>query len=114
MASDGTAIAVTATMEGPATFELCYDDVLVTLRTRQAVGDDYAVFIRLWPELGIDDPLPTPEHFAKQIAPGALIAELDGQAVGYSFGRTLTQVAHLATIMVDADYRKRGVGRVLR
>lgn len=81
--------------------------------TRRAQADDYSVFTRLFPELGIDDPLPDQERFRTSIMADALIAEIDGRPVGYGMCRALADVGHVGHVIVDPAHRRKGVGQAL-
>jgi GNAT superfamily N-acetyltransferase len=83
------------------------------VRTRPARADDYQVFAQLFPELGIDDALPDQKRFTESIMPDALIAEIDGVAVGYARGRKLDETGHVVHIIVAPSHRQRGVARAL-
>lgn len=83
------------------------------VRTRPAGPEDYPVFSRLFPELGVDDALPERERFVSEIMPNALIAEIEGEAVGYSSGRALAETGYVIHVIVDPSHRQRGVARTL-
>jgi GNAT superfamily N-acetyltransferase len=82
-------------------------------RVRPAKASDYPTFVELWPELGIDDPMPDAETFASRLVKDTLIAELDGRGVGLVRGPLLEEVGHIAQLMVSPTARRRGIGRAL-
>jgi GNAT superfamily N-acetyltransferase len=83
------------------------------LPVRPATSDDHAVFARLFPELGVSDPLPTPEQFAARMVPRMVVLEDAGGAVGYAFWQVYGRTAHVVQVVVDPRARGRGAGRAL-
>ncbi len=85
----------------------------MSFSVRDASAEDYPVFARLFPALGTDDPLLTPDEFASRMVPTAIIVE-DGQMpVGYSFWQIYGPRAHVVHVVVDEGTRSRGAGRAL-
>lgn len=88
-----------------------------TLRVRPAAAADYPTFVRLFPELGLDDPIVEEDKFAREIVPAALIAERDAQgsrvAVGYAHFRILNDVVYVRHLISAPEARRCGVGRLL-
>jgi GNAT superfamily N-acetyltransferase len=84
-----------------------------TLTIRGARADDHGTFAKLVHELGVDDPVPTPERFAGEMIRTMLIAERDGCSVGYAFFRPMKEVVHLAHLVAAPEARREGVGRAL-
>ncbi len=80
---------------------------------RDARPEDHTTFARLVPELGVDDPVPTPERFAGEMIRTMLIAERDGRALGYTFFKPMKDVVHLVHLVSAPDARRVGVGRAL-
>ncbi|MEZ4452175.1 MAG: GNAT family N-acetyltransferase [Nannocystaceae bacterium] len=74
---------------------------------------DYPVFAALFPELESGDPTPGEGYFADKIAPQAVVAELDGQVVGYSFFQVFVDEGYIRHLAVDRRVRGRGIGRAL-
>lgn len=74
-----------------------------TLRVRPAAAADYPTFVRLFPELGVDDAIMAETRFATEIVPTALVAELDTQggraAVGYAHFQIMRDVAYVRHLM---------------
>jgi GNAT superfamily N-acetyltransferase len=89
----------------------------VSFRVRDATVDDYPVFVRLFPELGVEDPVLTPEQFATRMLPRVVIVESDGAgaspSVGYASWNVYGRLAHLGNIVVDPSARGQGAGRAL-
>jgi ribosomal-protein-alanine N-acetyltransferase len=84
----------------------------MTLSIRDATRADYDVFARLFPELGVPDPLLTADQFAERMLPSVVIAE-DPRPVGYAHWRFYGATAHVVHVIVDPGARRRGVGRLL-
>jgi GNAT superfamily N-acetyltransferase len=80
---------------------------------RDAVDADYGVFARLFPELGVDDPLASHEQFAARMLSRTVILEEDGRARGYAFWQAYGATAHVVHVVVDPLARGRGAGRSL-
>lgn len=83
------------------------------LRIRPARADDHAAYARLFPELGVDDPIWSVEKFAADMAPTTLVAETDGRVVAYLFFQVLTGVGYVRHLAVEPAARRRGIGRAL-
>jgi len=80
---------------------------------RHARSDDYAAFVALFRELGIDDPIPTPEYWRDTLAPEALVVERDGAVVGVTTYYRLARAGHVRHLAVDPGARRRGVASEL-
>ncbi len=76
---------------------------------RPAVAGDHATFVRLFPELGVDDPPWDQARFIEEMMPFTLIAGDGGYAYYVIFGQNL----HVRQIVVAPEARRRGVGRAL-
>lgn len=83
------------------------------LETRDATPGDFDAFLRLAPELGVDDPAPSLERWTDLILPTMMVAERAGEVVGYTYHRILEGVAHLYNIVSAPSARRTGVGRAL-
>lgn len=83
------------------------------MRVRKAHAGDYAAFARLFPELGIDDPIPDAGVFEREMMATTLMAELDGHVVGLASYQVLSGTGHLRIIITAKDVRRKGVGRML-
>ena len=84
-----------------------------TTSVRPATPADHVHFARLVPELAVDDPVPDAEWFAREIVPLMIVAERDGDAIGYAFYRLLEGTAHLIHLVVDPKARRTGAGSLL-
>ncbi|PCC69913.1 Acetyltransferase (GNAT) family protein [Nannocystis exedens] len=82
----------------------------MALAHRPAVDGDYAIFARLFPELDTGDPIPSPAHWAAEIAPNTWLFEQDGAAVGYLFFERLEGVGYIRHVVVAPEHRGRGLG----
>lgn len=80
---------------------------------RAARADDYGAFVRIFPELGVDDPIVSAERFAREMTPTTFVAESDGEVIGYVFFQLLSGVAYVRHVAVSPSARRRGVGRAL-
>jgi GNAT superfamily N-acetyltransferase len=83
------------------------------LTLRDATAEDYPVFARLFPALGVDDPVLTPDQFAARMLPTVIVAEETGAPIGYAFWQIQGPRAHLVHLVVDERARSRGAGRAL-
>ncbi|APR88460.1 Acetyltransferase, GNAT family protein [Minicystis rosea] len=83
------------------------------LELRPALDADYDAFLRLFPQLGTDDPIRTRDRFAREMRATTLVAEHEGRVVGYSFYELLAGVGYVRHVVVDAECRGLGVGRAL-
>ena len=86
---------------------------MTTITIRTARTDDHETVAKLVPELGVDDPPPSPEDFAADWMPTTLIAERDERSLGYALFRPMKEVVHLANLVAAPDARRQGVGRAL-
>lgn len=73
---------------------------------------DYATFVRLLPELAVDDPTPSPEAFERDLLPTMLIAE-DEAPLGYLYYQVLTGVTYVRQVVVAPGARGQRVGERL-
>jgi GNAT superfamily N-acetyltransferase len=80
---------------------------------RSATVDDYKPFVRLFPELEVDDPVPSRERWEQELAPDALVIEAGGEVIAYSIARALDRIGYVSQVVVDPSWRGRGVGRAL-
>lgn len=80
---------------------------------RAAAAPDYATFVRLFPELGVDDPVPSPAQFEARMLPRMVVLEDGGEALGYGFWQAYGRTAHVVQIVVDPRARGRGAGRAI-
>lgn len=83
------------------------------MRVREASDGDYEAYSRLFPELGLGDPLPDFDRFQREIAPHAWICESDGAAVGYALHFIMGGTIFVRNVVTAPSMRGRGVGRLL-
>ena len=80
---------------------------------RQATAEDQLLYLRLLPELRVDDPPPDATKWVGELAACTLIAERGGESVGACTFVTLEGNGHVRALMVDPRTRRFGVGRSL-
>jgi GNAT superfamily N-acetyltransferase len=83
-----------------------------SVRVRPACADDYEHFVRLVPELGVEDPIPDAERWALAFMPDTIILELDGIVSAYARAQTLENVGYVRHLVVAPQARRRGMGRL--
>jgi GNAT superfamily N-acetyltransferase len=86
---------------GPAPFDV-----------RQAVSEDYALFVRFFAAFGASSPLPDLDWWAATCRDACFIEERGG-AIGYGLAHKLADSAYVMHVAVDASARHRGVGRAI-
>lgn len=77
---------------------------------RPARDRDHGLYLRLFAELGVDDPPADAERWAVELAPDAHVLEHDGEAVGYVLVQILDGVGYVRHVVVDPAARGRGFG----
>jgi GNAT superfamily N-acetyltransferase len=81
---------------------------------RPATSEDYPHFVRLFPELGVPDPVPTQASWDEDLSRRALfLVAPDGSVVGYGLWALLESAGHVLHVIVDPAWRQRGVGAAL-
>lgn len=81
---------------------------------RPATSADYPHFVRLFPELGVPDPVPTQARWDEDLAPRALfLAAPDGAVVGYGLWALQGNTGYVIHVITDPALRQRGVGAAL-
>lgn len=80
---------------------------------RPARVDDYPAFVRLFPELAVDDPTPSAARWAAEFVPGAIVVEEDGAVLAYTWVQELGDTGYVRHVVVAPDARGRGLGRAL-
>lgn len=86
----------------------------LTKRVRPAEPADHREFVRLFPELAVDDPVKDAGRFAAEIMPGALMAEAeDGRVVGYTYFQLIEDLAYVRHIVCAPEARRAGVATAL-
>ncbi|WP_240359058.1 GNAT family N-acetyltransferase [Pyxidicoccus trucidator] len=73
--------------------------------------EDHALFIRLFAELGVDDPPPPPPVWESELAPLTVFAEGRGGVVAYAMTESLGEVGYVGQLVVDPSARGQGLGR---
>jgi GNAT superfamily N-acetyltransferase len=82
-------------------------------RLRPATPADYEAYVRLFPELGVDEPPASRERWISDLQPWTSVAERDGQVVGYCYCQMLGDSAYVRNVAVAASVRRAGIGRAL-
>jgi len=85
----------------------------VAVVIRRASIDDYPTFTRLFPDLGIDDPIPGRDAWATGYVPFTLIAHADADTLGFAFTQEYADTGYVRNVVVATEARRRGVGRAL-
>jgi GNAT superfamily N-acetyltransferase len=80
---------------------------------RPATRADYPTFKRLFPELGVDDPIPSVDDFEADVVPTMLMADKDGVAAGLAWSRPGPEVTHLRVLITAPEARCFGIGKEL-
>ena len=80
---------------------------------RRASADDYPAFVRLFPELLVDDPVPGLDTWTSVLAPSTWIAARDGEVLGYCFFQEYAETGYVRNVVVAKAARRSGVGRAL-
>ncbi len=83
------------------------------LAIRPASGGDYAAFASLFPELGVDDPVPPRQIWESVLAPYTLVAVAGEDVVGYCFFQEYEDTGYIRHLVVAPRAQRRGVGRAL-
>ncbi len=83
------------------------------LTIRPATAADFALHVRLMPELEVDDPPPVREKWVADQCALTLVAELAGVGVGTCFWQRLDGSGYVRQLIVAPEARRHGVGRVL-
>lgn len=83
------------------------------LHARPAAAADHPHFARLFPELGVDDPIPPPDRWAEVYAPDILFFEDRGEVAAYAHFQVLQGVGYVRNVVVDPRRRGQGLGRAV-
>lgn len=83
------------------------------LVVRKASAEDYGAFSRLFPELLVDDPVPSAAVWASLLLPTTWVAVRDEQVVGYCYFQEYEETGYVRNIVVAPAARGSGVGRAL-
>lgn len=85
----------------------------MTVEVRAAIAADYEAYARLFGELGIDDPVPSRERFASDLARRIIVATAGGDVVGYLLFEILDDTGYVRNVVSDPAHRRGGVGVAL-
>jgi ribosomal protein S18 acetylase RimI-like enzyme len=81
---------------------------------RAAKASDYPAFERLFPELGVHEPLMPPARFETELVPTTLVAEAAGaHVVGYTYFQVMGTMAYVRHLVVAPAARRQGIARLL-
>ena len=80
---------------------------------RRATPDDYPAFIRLFPELQVDDPVPALDRWAAALVPSTWIAARDIEILGYCYCQEYAETGYVRNVVVAPTARRSGVGHAL-
>jgi GNAT superfamily N-acetyltransferase len=83
------------------------------VEVRAATADDHDAYAALFPELGVDDPVPSRSRFVDEVVPRALVATEGGAVVGYATYEVLAELGYVRNLVTDPAHRRRGVGGAL-
>jgi len=82
----------------------------MTFTTRPAIEADYSTFLRLFPELQVEDPVPTLDAFRDRMVSRTLVLERANEPAGYAYYLVYGTTLHVGHVVVDPAYRKVGGG----
>jgi len=80
---------------------------------RRVVVGDYDAYAAMFLELGVDDPTPSAERFASELARDILICERDGAPIGYVSYDRLAGNGFIRNLVVVREARGAGGGAQL-
>ena len=80
---------------------------------RRATPGDYPSFARLFPELLVDDPVPTAEIWASTFVPSTWVAVRGPQVLGYCYCQKYAASGYVRNVVVAPQARRAGMGREL-
>ena len=83
------------------------------LAVRDATPADYDAYSRLFPELGVDDRLPSQQRFPDELLARTVVADDDGTIVGYALCEVLADVGYIRNLVSDPERRRTGIGVAL-
>jgi ribosomal protein S18 acetylase RimI-like enzyme len=83
------------------------------VRVRRATRDDYPSFSRLFPELLVDDPIPTLDVWLSRFVPTTWVAVRGAQVLGYCYFQEYQASGYVRNVVVAPGARRAGVGRAL-
>ncbi len=71
------------------------------------------MYVRLFPELGVDDPILDPARWEADMLPGTLIFEHAGAPVAYAWTKHFGEAGYVFNVVVDPACRRRGAGKAV-
>jgi GNAT superfamily N-acetyltransferase len=83
------------------------------MRIRTAAPTDYDAFATLAPELGPTWKVPSEQDWTSELAPNSLVAELEGQVIGYVMGTPAGARGYVHQLAVGPQNRRRGADKLL-
>ena len=83
------------------------------MRVRDAIAEDYDAYLRLFPELGVDEGTPSRERFTSDLFGRMLIAVDGDEVVGYLLFDLMDGVGYVRNIVSDPARRRSGIGVAL-
>jgi len=83
------------------------------IKFEPATREHFADYVRLFPELRVDDPLPSADDWVERLAPDTVFALSAGAVVGYGYAQALGEDGYVRNGVSDPAQRGRGVGRAL-
>lgn len=83
------------------------------IRWLEANEARFADYARLFPELGVNDPLPAPAEWLANMGPDLVFLELDGAVVGYGYAQALASSGYVRHVVIGPQARGKGLGREL-
>jgi ribosomal protein S18 acetylase RimI-like enzyme len=84
--------------------------VAIVLHEREATADDYALFLRFWDQLEIDQTPPSARYWVKHVRRDIIFLDVDRTTVAYALCRPYGARGDIRQIVVDPAWRRRGVG----
>lgn len=85
----------------------------MAIAIRPARPSDHPHFLRLFPELGVDDPLPSAEKFERELMPTTILAEANGAVAGYAYFQRLGDTTYVRHVATAPTHRRQGIGTAL-
>lgn len=80
---------------------------------RPATPEDYPAYARLFPELGVDDPIPAASTWSAEQCPTTRVLERAGTVVAYVYFERMRDLGYIRNVVVDPAHRGRGLGLAL-
>ena len=86
-----------------------------SLAIRPAKPEDYGVFVRLFPELAVEEKPVERGRWEREVMPTTLVAEAGAghEAVGYAYFQIIRDTAYVRHLVTDPGARRHGVGKAL-